>query len=76
MKAIEEPKEDIRRLIASPTMDSHAKLRLINSVYRLGLKYIFVEDIEGQLDKLFQDLHLEDYNRSDLYTTSVNFQVF
>lgn len=75
-QAIEEPKEDIRRLIVSPTINSNAKLRLINSVYRLGLRYLFAKEIEGQLDQLFKDFHLEDYDNADLYTTSVNFQVF
>ncbi|KAI3740723.1 hypothetical protein L2E82_31194 [Cichorium intybus] len=74
--AIEEPKEELRRLIINPIMDSNTKLGLINSVDRLGLSYLFGEEIECQLDKLFKELNMEDYDQLDLYTTSINFQVF
>lgn len=57
-------------------MDSNEKLRLINYVYRLGLRYLFEEEIECQLDKLFTELKMEDYDEVDLYTISINFQVF
>lgn len=73
---MEEPKEDLRRLIINPMVDSKAKLGLIYSLYRLGLTYLFVEEIDGQLDKLFNELNLQDYPETDLYTISVHFQVF
>nr|UXB54289.1 geranylene A synthase [Atractylodes lancea] len=72
-KAMEEPKKEVRRLIISQAMDSNAKLSLIYSVYRLGLAYLFTEEIDGQLDKLFKELN---FNNCDLHTISVNFQVF
>lgn len=74
-KAIEKPKEELRRLIMNPTMDANEKLSLINSVYRLALTYLFREEIDGQLDKLFKELDMKDYDVADLYTISVNFQV-
>ncbi|KAI3740604.1 hypothetical protein L2E82_31072 [Cichorium intybus] len=73
---IEEQKEDVKRLIDNPSMDSNEKLRLMNCVYRLGLKHHFINEIDCQLDKLFKEFDLKDYEDADLYTTSVNFQVF
>ncbi|KAJ9567134.1 hypothetical protein OSB04_003100 [Centaurea solstitialis] len=75
-QAMEEPKEEVRRLIINQTMDSNAKLGLIYYVYRLGLKYLFSDEIAGQLDKLFKELNFNTWDEADLYTTSVNFQVF
>nr|AMN10097.1 germacrene A synthase [Chamaemelum nobile] len=74
--AMEKPKEDLRNLIVDPKMDSNEKLGLIYSVHRLGLTYIFLEEIESQLDKLFNEFSLQDYEDVDLYTISINFQVF
>lgn len=75
-KAMEEPKEQVRRLIMDPTIDSNKKLSLIYSVHRLGLTYMFLKEIESQLEQLFKDFNLEDYVEVDLYTTSINFQAF
>ncbi|KAI3740765.1 hypothetical protein L2E82_31238 [Cichorium intybus] len=75
-KAMEEPKEQLRRLIIDPTFEPNKKLSLIYYVYRLGLTYHFKEDIDRQLDKLFEGLNVQDYNEADLYTISVHFQVF
>ncbi|KAD5317713.1 hypothetical protein E3N88_17659 [Mikania micrantha] len=75
-KAMEEPKEQVRQLILDPRMDSNKKLNLIYSVHRLGLTYMFLKEIEGQLDKLLKDFNLEDYVEVDLHTTSINFQAF
>ncbi|KAI3500893.1 hypothetical protein L1887_36721 [Cichorium endivia] len=75
-KAMEEPKEQLRRLLIDPTIDSTNKLSLINNIYCLGLSYHFVEDIDGQIAKLFNDLNLQDYHDVDLYTISLHFQVF
>ncbi|KAL7587706.1 hypothetical protein Lser_V15G39840 [Lactuca serriola] len=75
-KAMEEPKEEVRRLIVDPTMDSNKKLSLIYSVHRLGLTYLFLQEIEAQLDNIFKAFKLQDYDEVDLYTTSINFQVF
>ncbi|CAH1451968.1 unnamed protein product [Lactuca virosa] len=75
-KAMEEPKEQLRRLIIYQTINSTKKLSLIYYVYRLGLSYHFMEDIDGQLDKLFKELNLQDYHEADLYTISILFHVF
>lgn len=75
-KAIEEPKEDVRRLILNTTMDPNEKLKLIYSVYRLGLTYLFAEEIDHQVEKIFQEVNTDDYAELDLYTVSTNFQVF
>ncbi|KAK9080878.1 hypothetical protein SSX86_000020 [Deinandra increscens subsp. villosa] len=74
-KAMEQPKEQVRRLILGSTIDSNEKLSLIYYVYRLGLTYLFSKDnIDAQLDTLFN--LQEDYNQTDLYTTSLHFQIF
>ncbi|KAJ0694331.1 putative lyase [Helianthus annuus] len=75
-KAMEQPKEQLRRLIVNPAIDSNEKLSLIYSVYRLGLAYLFSKDIDGQLDKLFNQLNMQSYHEADLYTISIHFQVF
>ncbi|KAI3729540.1 hypothetical protein L6452_18201 [Arctium lappa] len=75
-QAIEEPKEDIRRLIINPTIALNAKLGLIYSIYRLGLTYLFREEIDGQLHKLFNEITVQDYHEIELHTISVHFQVF
>ncbi|MFS7947693.1 putative lyase [Helianthus anomalus] len=75
-KAMGQPKEELRRLILNPLMDSNEKLSLIYSVYRLGLAYLFTKDIDGQIDKLFNQLNMQDYDETDLYTISIHFQVF
>nr|A0A0D4D912.1 RecName: Full=Sesquiterpene synthase TPS3; AltName: Full=Germacrene A synthase; AltName: Full=Terpene synthase 3; Short=XsTPS3 [Xanthium strumarium]AJT60315.1 germacrene A synthase [Xanthium strumarium] len=75
-KAMEKPKQEVRRLILDPTMDSNKKLSLIYVVHRLGLTYMFLKEIEGQLDRLFEEFNLEDYVDVDLHTISINFQAF
>ncbi|KAM0044817.1 putative lyase [Helianthus debilis subsp. tardiflorus] len=75
-KAMEQPKEQVRRLISNPAIDSNEKLSLIYYVYRLGLTYLFSKDIDSQLDKLFNELNLQNYDDEDLYTISIHFQVF
>ncbi|XP_071689626.1 10-epi-juneol synthase-like isoform X2 [Rutidosis leptorrhynchoides] len=75
-KAMEKPKEELGRLIIDTSMDANEKLSLINSVHRLGLTYLFREEIKVQLDKLIKELDMNDYDVAHLYTISVNFQVF
>ncbi|PWA93383.1 germacrene A synthase 2 [Artemisia annua] len=75
-KAMVKPKEELKRMIVDQNMDSNEKLKLINCVYRLGLKYMFSEEIDNQLDKLYKELKIEDYDEADLCTVSLYFQVF
>ncbi|KAL8234118.1 hypothetical protein R6Q59_020218 [Mikania micrantha] len=75
-KAMEQPKEEVRRFILNPATDSNKKLSLIYSVYRLGLAYVFSKDIDGELDKLFNQHNSQSYHDADLYTISIHFQVF
>ncbi|KAJ0814508.1 putative lyase [Helianthus annuus] len=76
VKAMEQPKEQLRKLILNSATDSNEKLSLIYYVCRLGLTYLFSEDIDGQLDKLFNQLDLQNYYGADLFTISIHFQVF
>ncbi|KAI7741497.1 hypothetical protein M8C21_007727 [Ambrosia artemisiifolia] len=76
VKAMDQPKEQLRRLILNPSTDSNEKLSLIYSLDRLGLTYLFLEDIDGQLYKLFNQLNLQTYREADIYTISIHFQVF
>ena len=57
-------------------MDPNEKLKLIYSVYRLGLTYLFAEEIDDQVDNIFNEVNMDDYGEHDLYTVSTNFQVF
>lgn len=75
-KALEEPKEAVRSLIIDTTIDAKTKQNLIYSVHRLGLSYLYPEEINAQLDKLFKEHNLKDYEEVDLYTISVQFQVY
>ncbi|KAK9054086.1 hypothetical protein SSX86_025163 [Deinandra increscens subsp. villosa] len=75
-KAMEQPKEQLRRLILDSTIDANEKLSLIYYVYRLGLTYLFSREIDAQLDALFNQLNLQDYHQADLFTISLHFQVF
>ncbi|KAJ0765925.1 putative lyase [Helianthus annuus] len=75
-KAMDQLKEQLRRLILDTTTDSNEKLSLIYSIYRLGLTYLFSKDIDSQLDKLFDYLNMQSYHDADLYTLSIHFKVF
>jgi hypothetical protein len=75
-KALEEPKEAVRSLITDTTIDATTKLKLIYSVHRLGLSYLYPEEIDAELDILFKKIDLDYYEQVDLYTISVQFQVF
>ncbi|KAM0017084.1 putative lyase [Helianthus debilis subsp. tardiflorus] len=76
VKAMEQPKEQLRRLILNPTTDSNEKLSMIYSVYRLGLTYLFSKDIDAQVYEIFNLVNLQTYHEADLYTISIHFQVF
>ncbi|GJW03300.1 germacrene A synthase short form-like protein [Tanacetum coccineum] len=75
-KAIVKPKKELKQMRVDPNMDSNDKLSLINCVYCLGLKYMFNEEIDDQLDKLYKELRIENYVEADLCTVSLNFKVF
>ena len=75
-KGMEEPKEELRRLIIDPSKDTNTKLSLLYSIHHLGLTYLFLQEVDTQLDKKFNELNLQDYDKADLYTILVNFQVF
>lgn len=66
----------MRSFLTNPTIDSNAKLSFIYSMYRLGLTYIFMKEIDDQLDTLFTENNMQDYVEVDLYTISIHFQVF
>lgn len=74
--ALEGPKEAVRNLITDTTFDATAKLKLIYSVHRLGLSYLYPEEIDTELNEIFKKIDLQYYEHVDLYTISVQFQVF
>ncbi|CAI9264588.1 unnamed protein product [Lactuca saligna] len=74
--ALEGPKEAVRSLITDTTMDATTKLKLIYSLHRLGLLYLYPQEIDAELDQFFKKIDLQYYEQVDLYNISVQFQVF
>ncbi|KAJ4718974.1 Sesquiterpene synthase [Melia azedarach] len=71
----EELKQDVRRLITANTNEQVKKLHLIDTVQRLGIAYLFEKEIEGELEKIHDDLYIDSDNVHDVYTVSLAFRL-
>ncbi|KAJ0099813.1 hypothetical protein Patl1_20694 [Pistacia atlantica] len=72
-KEHEQLKQEVRWMIMDTTVSHAQKLHLIDAVQRLGVAYLFVEEIEDSLDNISSDSNSDDYN--DLCTVSIYFRL-
>lgn len=69
---MEELKEQVKRQLTSPTKNHADKLRLIDSIQRLGISYHF----ETEIDKTLHQIHkMSSQNDDDLQTTTLRFRL-
>lgn len=69
-------KEVVRAMLLDATIDPAAKMNLINLLERLSLSYHFENEIEGQLEQLFDARPNLDVSDFDLYTIALQFRIF
>lgn len=60
-------------LVGAPENEPAKKLKLIDTIERLGLSYHFRDQIEQQLEILFD--HNDDGENYDLFTESLRFRI-
>jgi hypothetical protein len=74
---VQELKEAVRRMLASPVEKLSQKLNLIDVIQRLGVSYQF----ENEIEKALQQLHItfhdsnDHENDDDLYTVALQFRL-
>ncbi|KAL0435391.1 UNVERIFIED_CONTAM: Gamma-cadinene synthase [Sesamum radiatum] len=73
-EAIEGLKEEARSMLMAEGSTVVDKLILIDTLERLGVAYHFDQEIEDQLQEIFQ-FHSKDENDYDLFTTSLQFRL-
>ncbi|XP_059623571.1 valerianol synthase TPS8-like isoform X2 [Cornus florida] len=77
-KEIELLKEEVRGMLLNAESKATEKMKLINTLERLGIFYHFEKEIEEQIKQIFHShahfQNIEDYN--DLSTTALHFGVF
>ncbi|XP_011080335.1 gamma-cadinene synthase [Sesamum indicum] len=71
---IEAPKEEARSMLTAKGSRTADRLILIDTLERLGVAYHFEQEIEDQLQEIFQ-FHPKDENHYDLFTTALQFRL-
>lgn len=75
VKQVDELKDDVKSLIHAET-EVLAKLELLDSVQRLGLKYQFQKDIMQAVDVIHNNNNSADaWLSDDLYLTALKFRI-
>ncbi|KAK8648761.1 hypothetical protein V6N13_129504 [Hibiscus sabdariffa] len=70
-------KEEVKDMLMASAADPIHNVKLIDSLLRLGGSYHFENDIENQLESIFNSLQkLFSGDGHDLNTTSIVFRVF
>ncbi|KAJ4945400.1 hypothetical protein NE237_014245 [Protea cynaroides] len=73
LEQVEELKEEVRRMLAVDANDSSKKLKLIDSLQRLGVAYHF----EGEIEEALKQIHdaPNGFDEIDLYTMALQFRL-
>ncbi|TXG67921.1 hypothetical protein EZV62_009196 [Acer yangbiense] len=75
-KRMEEQKDEVKEMLIAAANDPVEKVKLIDSLCRLGVSYHFQAEIEVQLNHIFDSQrNFGDDNYYDLYTVSLLFRV-
>ncbi|KAJ4968989.1 hypothetical protein NE237_015690 [Protea cynaroides] len=73
LEEVEELKEEVRRMLATDVNEPLKKLRLIDSLQRLGVGYHF----EGEIEEMLEQIHNDScgFDGNDLYTVALWFRL-
>lgn len=69
-------KEEVKGMLLDATINPNEKINLINLLDRLSLSYHFENEIEDQLEQIFNARANSDGCDYDLYTISLQFRIF
>ncbi|KAL3500740.1 hypothetical protein ACH5RR_039833 [Cinchona calisaya] len=76
-KEIEMLKEEVTRMLLATEKSMMEKFELIDKIERLGISYHFENEIEDQLQELFNlCANFEEYPNYDLYSAALQFRQF
>ncbi|XP_022751622.1 probable terpene synthase 6 [Durio zibethinus] len=76
-KEIDTLKEKVKDMLMASTADPIQNVKLVDTLLRLGVSYHFENDIENQLERIFDSQrNLVAGNDHDLNSTSIVFRVF
>lgn len=71
---IQKLKNEVRTMLLAYESKIVDKMILINKIHRLGISYLFPDEIEEQIKYIFE-LNIS-FQDCDLYTTSLLFRLF
>lgn len=74
VKQVDELKDDAKLLIHADTETPLAKLELLDSVQRLGLKHLLKKDIKQAVDAIYNN-SVDAWLSDDLYSTALRFRI-
>ena len=72
---IDELKEKVRKMIVASEKKLKEKLVLIDTVERLGLSYHFENEIQAQLELIFNGCFKLENEEKDLFITALEFRL-
>nr|QIQ55991.1 putative terpene synthase 5 [Eremophila denticulata subsp. trisulcata] len=74
-EAIEALKEDVKSMVTAKDCKPFEKMILIDTIERLGVAYMFEQEIEEQIEQIYK-FQAEDGSDKDLFTTALYFRLF
>nr|QIQ56006.1 5-hydroxyviscidane synthase 3 [Eremophila lucida] len=74
-EAIEALKEDVKSMVTAKDCKPLDKMILIDTIERLGVAYMFEQEIEEQIEQIYK-FQAEDGSDKDLFTTALYFRLF
>ncbi|KAJ8765529.1 hypothetical protein K2173_014651 [Erythroxylum novogranatense] len=73
---IDKLKEDVRAMLVNKTMNRLDQLELIDTIQRLGVDYVFENEIRTILGRIYNDKkHTNASSNNDLYTEALEFRL-
>ncbi|KAI3854164.1 hypothetical protein MKW98_024587 [Papaver atlanticum] len=75
MDRMEKRKKDVR-LMLEKAETPLAKLELIDTIQRLGMSYLFEEEIKRILGNIYNERHIDSWKTENLHATALSFRLF
>ncbi|KAI3986543.1 hypothetical protein MKX01_014081 [Papaver californicum] len=74
MDKMEKRKKDVR-LMLEKAETPLAKLELIDTIQRLGMSYLFEEEIKRILGNIYNERHIDSWKKDNLHATALSFRL-